>query len=155
MEPVLSSRNPTLAARRSLAQALFLPPPFPLKVITYLISNSVGYFCLFPTLYGPIECVLCIWLLLLNNMSVRFTRHVRIVFLAADPVTAWLSSRAQLQGPRVRSWARPRNQSLGHVEVASHMLQLGGPTTKTYNYVLGGLGEKEKQENKVAMGNSC
>ena len=31
----------------------------------------------------------------------------------------------------------------GHVEAVSHMPQLEGPTTKIYNYVLGGFGEKK------------
>ena len=37
-------------------------------------------------------------------------------------------------------------------EAASHMPQLEGPTTKTYNYVLGGFGEKKqkKKSRKLA-----
>ena len=37
---------------------------------------------------------------------------------------------------------------VGHVEVASHVPQLEGPTTKIYNYVLGGFGEKKQKEKK-------
>ncbi len=40
------------------------------------------------------------------------------------------------------------------------MPQLEGPTTKIYNYVLGGFGEKkqenkQKNNNKKKIGNSC
>ena len=35
---------------------------------------------------------------------------------------------------------RGTTHSLGHVEAASHMPQLEGPTAKIYNYALGGLG---------------
>ena len=33
-------------------------------------------------------------------------------------------------------------------EAASHMPQLEGPTTKIYNYVLGGFGEKKQKRKK-------
>ena len=41
------------------------------------------------------------------------------------------------------------HHSSGHVEAASHMPELEGPTTKIYNYVLGGIwGEKaERKKN--------
>ena len=32
--------------------------------------------------------------------------------------------------------------------MASHMPQLEGPTTKIYNYALGGLGEKKQKKKK-------
>ena len=37
------------------------------------------------------------------------------------------------------------------------MSQLEGPTTKIYNYVLGGFGEKKgkKEKKKKKIGNSC
>ena len=37
------------------------------------------------------------------------------------------------------------HRSSGHAKVVSHMPQLEGPTTKIYNYVLGGFGEKEEK----------
>ena len=44
------------------------------------------------------------------------------------------------------SGARTWHRSSGHVEAASHMAQLEEPTTKIYNYVLGGfLGNKQKK----------
>ena len=45
---------------------------------------------------------------------------------------------------RVPTWHR----SLGHVEAASHIPQLERPSTKIYNYLLGGFGEK-KQKKKI------
>ena len=58
-----------------------------------------------------------------------------------------------LQFPGFGSWAQTWHRSLGHVEVASHMPQLEGLTTKKIcNYVLGGLGEK-KQGKKKKEGN--
>ena len=56
----------------------------------------------------------------------------------------WLSSHTLLRGPAFGSWAWTWQCSLGHGEVASHMPQLEGPTTKIYNHVLGGSGEKKK-----------
>ena len=69
----------------------------------------------------------------------------------AGPVVEWLSSHAPLGGPgfcRVGSWAQTWHHSSGHVEAASHVPQLEGPTTKIYNYVLGGFGEKKQKEKK-------
>ena len=71
-----------------------------------------------------------------------------MINVRAGPVAEWLSSHASLQGPGFRwfeSWARTWHHSSGHAEAESHMPQLEGPTTKIYNYVLGGFGEiKEK-----------
>ena len=39
----------------------------------------------------------------------------------------------------------------GHVEEASHMPQLEGPTTTIYNYVPGGLGEIKQKKIKIKM----
>ena len=65
----------------------------------------------------------------------------------------WLSSCTPLQRPRFGSWAQTWYCSLGHVEAASHMPQLEGPTTKIYNYVLGVFGEKKagikKKTNQI------
>ena len=38
-----------------------------------------------------------------------------------------------------------------HAEVASHIAELEGPTTRTYNYVLGGFGEKKKKKDEQQM----
>ena len=46
--------------------------------------------------------------------------------------------------------ARTRHHSSGHVEAVSHMTQLEGPTTKIYNYVLGGFGEKKQEKKRLA-----
>ena len=46
------------------------------------------------------------------------------------------------------SWARTWQRSSGHTEVASHMPQLEGPTTKIYSYVQGGFGEKKQEKKK-------
>ena len=47
-------------------------------------------------------------------------------------------------------WARTWHHSLSHAEAASHVLQLEGPTTKIYNYVPEGFGDKKqlKKTNK-------
>ena len=69
----------------------------------------------------------------------------------AGPVAEWLSSHALLRWPRVRrfrSWAWTWHRSSGHAEVTSNIAQLEGPTTGTYNYVLGGFEEKKKEEKK-------
>ena len=41
--------------------------------------------------------------------------------------------------------------SLGYTEAASHMPQLEGPTTKIYNYVLGGFGDKKKKKKEIGI----
>ena len=63
----------------------------------------------------------------------------------------WLSSCALLQQPRVslvRILGRTWHHSSGHIEAASHVPQLEGPTTKIYNYVLGKFGGKKAERNK-------
>ena len=42
--------------------------------------------------------------------------------------------------------ASGRDCSSGHAETASHIAQPEGPTTRTYNYVLGGFGGKEEKK---------
>ena len=62
----------------------------------------------------------------------------------------WSSWCAPLWRPRVsqvRSWVQTGHHSPGHTDVASHMTQLEGPTTKIYNYVLRGFGEKKQKKN--------
>ena len=56
--------------------------------------------------------------------------------IGAGPMAEWLSSRAPLQGPGFhwfRSWVQTWHLSSGHTEVASHIAQLEGPTTRIYN----------------------
>ena len=68
---------------------------------------------------------------------------------ARGPVVKFARSAAG--GPAFRwfeAWARTWHCSSSHAEAASHMPQLEGLTTKIYNYVLGGFGEK-KGKNKI------
>ena len=67
----------------------------------------------------------------------------------------WLGSHVPLRQPGVSlvqilgqfgSWARTWHCSSGHAEVASHMPQIEGPTTKIYNYVLGEFWEKKQKK---------
>ena len=50
-------------------------------------------------------------------------------------------------------WRGHGHLSLGHVVVMSSMPQIEGPTTKIYNYVLGGFGEKKagKKKREIAL----
>ena len=43
----------------------------------------------------------------------------------------------------------------GHTEAASHTAQPEALTTRTYNYVLGGFGEKKKEKGKKNLLNAC
>ena len=64
----------------------------------------------------------------------------------AGPAAEWLSLCTPLQYLGFHwfaSWTRIWHSSSRHTEVASHMPQLEGATTKIYNYVLGGFGEKK------------
>ena len=47
------------------------------------------------------------------------------------------------------SWARTWHHSSNHAEAASYMPQLEGHTTRIYNYVLGGFGEKKKETKRL------
>ena len=62
----------------------------------------------------------------------------------------WLSLLAPLRRPWFRqfgAWARTWHHSSGHIEVASHMPQLEGPTTKNIQLSTGGIwGEKAKRK---------
>ena len=65
-----------------------------------------------------------------------------------QPRAEWLSLRTLLQW-QFGSWARTRHRSLSHAEAASHRAQSERPTTRTYNYALGGFGEKKKKTRKL------
>ena len=47
-----------------------------------------------------------------------------------------------------RLWAQTRHCSSSHAGVAFHMPQLEGPTTRIYNYVLEGFGEKKEKKEE-------
>ena len=49
-----------------------------------------------------------------------------------------------------RSQTPTWHHSSGHAEVASHIAQPEGPTTRIYKYVPGVLGEKKKEEKRLA-----
>ena len=53
-----------------------------------------------------------------------------------------------------RTWGWAWHRPPGHAEVASHIAELEGPTTRIYNYVLGGLWEKKKKK-KRKIGSRC
>ena len=59
----------------------------------------------------------------------------------------WLSSHAPLQAAQCFVGSGPGREHgtahWGHAEAVSCMPQLEGPTTKIYNYVPGGFGEKK------------
>ena len=80
-------------------------------------------------------------------------RDLNCVTLGAGPVPKWLSSHALLQQPRVSlvrilggggTW----HHSSDHAEVASHIAQPEGPTTRIYNYVLGALKRRRRRKKK-------
>ena len=63
----------------------------------------------------------------------------------------WLSLCTPVRQPRFcqfRSWARTWHHPSDHVEAASHIAQPEALTTRIYNYVLGGFGEKKKKGKK-------
>ena len=74
----------------------------------------------------------------------------------ASPVAEWLSSHILLRWPSVspvQFLGVDMAPLISHVEVASHMAQPVALTTRIYNYVLGGFGEKKKEKEKI--GNRC
>ena len=91
-----------------------------------------------------------------RNMLLMYVKEI----LGAGPMAEWLNSCAPLRRPTVRTWARTWHRSLGRGEVVSHMPQLEGPTTKIYNYALGGFWEEKKKQQEEKrkekkIGNSC
>ena len=67
----------------------------------------------------------------------------------ASPMAERLNSHTLLWWPRVfpfGSWAQTWHRSSGHAEVASHMPQWEGLTTRVYNYLLGVFGEKKGEK---------
>ena len=72
----------------------------------------------------------------------------------------WLSGwvcTLSFRGPgfyRFGYWIWTWHPSSGHAEAASHIAQPEGPTTRIYNYLLGGFEEKKKK-GKKEMGNRC
>ena len=57
----------------------------------------------------------------------------------------WLSSCTPLQAARDFAGSDPGR---GHAEVASHVPQLEGPTTKNIQLCTGGFGEKKQEKKK-------
>ena len=71
--------------------------------------------------------------------------------MGAGPVVEWVSLGSPLRHPGFRcfrSWAQTWHCSYGHVEAASHMPQLEGPTTTIYNYIMRGFGEKKQKKKE-------
>ena len=61
----------------------------------------------------------------------------------------WLGLHTPLQWPKGFAGSDPGcRHSLSHAGVASHIAQLETLTTRIYNYVLGGFGEKKKKEKE-------
>ena len=56
-------------------------------------------------------------------------------------------------GPGLDPGHAPMHHFSGHAEAASHIQQLEGCATMTYNYLLGFWGEKGKKRRKI--GNGC
>ena len=66
-------------------------------------------------------------------------------------MSEWLSLYALLQRPRVspvQILGADRDRSSGHAEAGSHIAEPEGPTTRMYNYILGGFREKKKKKKK-------
>ena len=67
----------------------------------------------------------------------------------------WLSSHAPLWQPGVSPFQvlgmdlTPLISS-GHAETVSHIAELEGPTTRIYNYALGGLGRRRREKRTLA-----
>ena len=71
------------------------------------------------------------------------------VQIGASPMAEWLSLCAPLRWPRVspvRILGTTWHRSSGHAEVASYTAQPEALTTRIYNSVLGGFGEKKKRK---------
>ena len=82
----------------------------------------------------------------LGALEIQCWDGYKIDIHRAGPGAEWLSSRAPLRRPRI-SLVQIRSMAplISHAEVVSHTPQLDGPTTKIYNYVLGGLEEKKQK----------
>ena len=71
--------------------------------------------------------------------------------IGAGPVAEWLSLCSLLWRPRVspvQILGADLHCSSSHTEVSSHIAEPEGPTTRIYNYVLGGFEDKKKKKKK-------
>ena len=74
--------------------------------------------------------------------------------LGAGSMAEWLSLCTLLQQPRVSPvWILGTDlaPSSSHTEAAAHIAEPEGPTTRIYNYVLGGFEEKKKEKKKISI----
>ena len=131
--------------------------------------------CTGPTSFHlSLEMMTALMWLILSESSRRTTQlaHKLLRFWVVLYTTRNTLGPAPLQRPGFRwfrSWARTWHCSLGHAVAASQVPQLEGPTTKVYNYVLGGFWEKKHKKKdqqqplaqvpifrkKKKIGNSC
>ena len=68
---------------------------------------------------------------------------IKITCVGAGPVAEWLSLLTMLHP--FTFWAQTWHCSSSHAEVASHIEILEEPTTRIYNYALGGFGDKKRK----------
>ena len=100
-----------------------------------------------------ISILLCLALCLNRLTSMDYIKR-----LPSGPVVQQPSSHAPLWWPGVhmfKSWAQTLHHSSSHAEAASHIAEPEGPTTRIYNYVLEGFGEKNKKKKKEKIANRC
>ena len=91
-----------------------------------------------------IESSLNRWYNYFIYIQIWWIKNTHFWGLPCGRVVKFVSSTSTAQGFMVRIWEQTWHPSIGHAEAASHMPQLEGPTTKIYNYVLGGFGEKKQ-----------
>ena len=88
-----------------------------------------------------------------NRLSFIYCLHLKVVSSRGQP-HGWVVKLAHSAagGPvfwQFKAWAQTWYYSSSHAEAVSHMPQLEGSTTKIYNHVPGGFGEKKEKENKI------
>ena len=87
-------------------------------------------------------CAIFIYLVMCLFKSIAFNKKLR--GRPRGRVVKFVHSASA--GPGFRSWAWTWHRSSGHDEAASHIAQLEALTTRIYNYILGGFGEKNKKK---------
>ena len=136
-----------MGSKHLFSKTGFFPQVFCTPDISVIQTRARGHFeGTNGRICGPnISSKYCLW-----NLQIDIDRMTRCTVLLNIRVKSphqnfFLRDQPRGQVVKFAHSALAEHCSSGHAEAASHMPQLG-PTTKIYNYVLGGFGEKKQKK---------